>query len=231
MMWTEKYRPQSFADVVGQDEIVATIRGMIERDHDIPNIRMIGEPGTGKTTVAYLIGKELLKEFFEMNFTEYNASNERGVDTIRDVIKSSMHQPMFTKVKIIFLDESDGLTPQAQNMLRKPLEDRGSTRFILSANNDIFSKPIRSRCVVLEFGKVDSGAIRERLEFIAESEGLALNGEIEDIAGNCDGDLRFAINELQRVASGGGKKMRSLEGDWVDGGDLLESIRNMEIES
>lgn len=222
MMWTEKYRPQDFDDVVGQEEIVATIRGMIERDHDIPNIRMIGEPGTGKTTVAYLIGKELLKEFFEMNFTEYNASNERGVDTIRDVIKSAMHQPMFTKVKIIFLDESDGLTPQAQNMLRKPLEDRGSTRFILSANMDTFSKPIRSRCVVLEFEKIGSDAIRKRLEYIAESEGLTLNGEVEDIARKCDGDMRFAINELQRVASGGSKK--------TDGADLLESIRNMEVE-
>ncbi|MEA3338611.1 MAG: AAA family ATPase [Chloroflexota bacterium] len=221
MMWTEKYRPQVFDDVVGQDKIVTTVKGMIERDHDIPNIRMIGEPGTGKTTIAYLIGKELLKEFFEMNFTEYNASNERGADTIREVIKSSMHQPMFSDVKIIFLDESDGLTPQAQNMLRKPLEERGSTRFILSANNDIFSKPIRSRCVVLEFGKIGSDAIRKRLEHIAESEGLDLNGEIKDISGNCDGDLRFAINELQRVAASGGGK--------TDGAELLESIRNMEV--
>ena len=223
MMWTEKYRPQDFDDVVGQDEIVTTVKGMIDRDRDIPNLRMIGEPGTGKTSVAYIIGKELLKEFFEMNFTEYNASNERGVDTIRDVIKSAAHQPMFTDVKIIFLDESDGLTPQAQNMLRKPLEDRGSTRFILSANNDCFSKPIRSRCVVLEFGKIGADASRKRLEHIAESEGLELNGEIEDIAGNCDGDLRFAINELQKAASGGGKK--------TDGAELLESIRNMEIET
>jgi len=223
MMWTEKYRPQTFDDVVGQDEIVVTIRGMIKRDHDIPNLRMIGKPGTGKTTVAYIIGKELLKEFFEMNFTEYNASNERGVDTIRDVIKSTMHQPMFTDIKIIFLDESDGLTPQAQNMLRKPLEARGSTRFILSANMDIFSKPIRSRCVVLEFGEIGSDAIRKRLEHIAECEGLELNGEIEDISRNCDGDMRFAINELQRVASRGSKK--------TDGAELLESIRNMEIEA
>ncbi len=223
MMWTEKYRPQSFADVVGQDEIVTTVKGMIERDHDIPNLRMIGEPGTGKTTVAYIIGRELLKEFFEMNFTEYNASNERGVDTIRDVIKSTAHQPMFTKVKIIFLDESDGLTPQAQNMLRKPLEERGSTRFILSANLDIFSKPIRSRCVVLEFGKIGSDAIRKRLEHIAECEGLELNGEIEEIARNVQGDMRLAINELQKVASGGGSK--------TDGADLLESIRNMRVEA
>jgi len=223
MMWTEKYRPQTFDDVVGQDEIVATVRGMIDRDHDIPNLRMIGEPGTGKTTIAYLIGRALLKEYFDMNFVEYNASNERGVDTIRDVIKSVMHQPMFTNIKIIFLDESDGLTPQAQNMLRKPLEDRKSTRFMLSANNDIFTKPIRSRCVVLEFGKVDSAAIFERLTFIAESEGLDMNGEIEEISLKCGGDLRLAINELQRAASGGGKKSSDA--------DLLESIRNMEVEA
>lgn len=221
MMWTEKYRPKSFADVVGQDEIVTTVMGMIDRDRDIPNIRMIGEAGTGKTTVAYLIGAALLKEFFEMNFTEYNASNERGVDTIRDIVKSSLHQPMFTSVKIIFLDESDGLTPQAQNMLRKPLEDRKSTRFILSANKDIFSKPIRSRCVVLEFKRVPEDAIRKRLEYIAGQENLNLNGELEEIAAKSDGDLRFAINELQRVAAGGSSQ--------ANGEDLLTKVRQMEI--
>ena len=223
MMWTEKYRPRTFDDVVGQDEIVSTVRGMIDRDHDIPNLRMIGEPGTGKTTVAYLIGKALLEEYFEMNFVEYNASNDRGVDTIREVIKSAMHQPMFTDIKIIFLDESDGLTPQAQNMLRKPLEDRKRTRFMLSANNDVFSKPIRSRCVVLEFVKIDSAAISRRLSFIADREGLDLDGEIEEISWKCGGDLRLAINELQRVASRGGKKRSDA--------DLLESIRNMVVEA
>ncbi len=221
-MWTEKYRPRTFDDVVGQDEIVSTVKGMIDRDHDIPNLRMIGEPGTGKTTIAYLIGKALLKEYFDMNFVEYNASNDRGVDTIREVIKNSMHQPMFTDIKIIFLDESDGLTAQAQDMLRKPLEDRKSTRFMLSANNDTFSKPIRSRCVVLEFGKIDSGAIMKRLKFIADSEGVSLNGEIEEISWKCGGDLRLAINELQRASSGGGSK--------TGGADLLESIRNMAVE-
>ena len=221
MMWTEKYRPRSFADVVGQDEIVTTVQGMIDRDHDIPNIRMIGEAGTGKTTVAYLIGAALLEEFFEMNFVEYNASNERGVDTIRDVIKSSMHQPMFTSVKIIFLDESDGLTRQAQDMLRKPLEDRKSTRFILSANKDIFSKPIRSRCVVLEFKRVPEDAIMKRLEWIAGQENLNLNGELEEIAAKSDGDMRFAINELQRVAAGGSST--------ANGEDLLAKVRQMEI--
>jgi replication factor C small subunit len=150
-MWTEKYRPKTLDDVCGQDEIVAVVKGMLKRDNDIPNIRMVGEAGTGKTTIAYLIGKELLKDFFDMNFCEYNASNDRGVDTIREVIKSSIHQPLFTDIRIIFLDESDGLTPQAQDMLRKPLEDRKSTRYILSANRDVFTKPIRSRCVILEF--------------------------------------------------------------------------------
>ena len=220
MMWTEKYRPQSFDEVVGQDEIVTTVTGMIDRDHDIPNVRMIGEAGTGKTTIAHLIGKALLEEFFEFNFVEYNASNERGVDTIRDVIKSSLHQPMFSDIKIIFLDESDGLTPQAQDMLRKPLEDRKRTRFILSANNDVFIKPIRSRCVVLEFKRVPEDAIRERLEYIADQEGLNLNGEIDEIAANADGDLRFAINELQRVGYGGSS---------ADNADLLQKVRQMRI--
>ncbi len=221
-MWTEKYRPKTLDDVVGQDEIVAVVRGMLKRDHDIPNIRMIGEAGTGKTSIAYLIGKALLKDFYEMNFLEYNASNDRGVDTIREVIKSSMHQPLFTDIRIIFLDESDGLTPQAQDMLRKPLEDRKSTRYILSANHDVFTKPIRSRCVILEFEPIKSDAIRKRLEYIAEQEGLSLNGEIEDIARNCDGDMRLAINELERVSYGGSQ---------TDGDALLQQVRQMRIEA
>ena len=222
MMWTEKYRPKTLDDVVGQDEIVAVVRGMLKRDHDIPNIRMIGEAGTGKTSIAYLIGKALLKDFYEMNFLEYNASNDRGVDTIREVIKSSMHQPLFTDIRIIFLDESDGLTPQAQKRLRKPLEDRKSTRYSLSANHDVFMKPIRSRCVILEFEPIKSDAIRKRLEYIAEQEGLSLNGEIEDIARNCDGDMRLAINELERVSYGGSQ---------TDGDALLQQVRQMRIEA
>ena len=222
MMWTEKYRPKTFDDVCGQDEIVAVVRGMLKREHDIPNLRMIGEAGTGKTTIAYLIGKELLKDFFDMNFLEYNASNDRGVDTIREVIKSSLHQPLFTDIRIIFLDESDGLTPQAQDMLRKPLEDRKSTRYILSANHDVFTKPIRSRCIILEFEPIKSDAIRKRLEYIADQEGLSLNGEIEDIARGCGGDMRLAINELERASYGGGT---------TDGDALLQKVRQMRIEA
>jgi replication factor C small subunit len=223
MMWTEKYRPKTLDDVCGQDEIVSVIRGMLKRDKDIPNLRMIGEAGTGKTTIAYLIGKELLGEFYEMNFLEYNASNDRGVDTIREVIKSSMHQPLFTDIRVIFLDESDGLTPQAQDMLRKPLEDRKSTRYILSANNDVFTKPIRSRCVILEFEPIAAEAIRKRLEYIADQEGLSLNGEIEDIARGCGGDMRLAINELERVSYSGGST--------TDGDALLQKVRQMRIEA
>ena len=220
MNWTEKYRPHSFDEVVGQDEIVNTIKGMLEHDHDIPNIRMIGEPGTGKTTVAYLIGEALLDEYFEMNFVEYNASNDRGVDSVRDVIKSSLHQPLFSPVRVIFLDESDGLTPAAQNMLRKPLEDRGSTRFILSANQDIFTKPIRSRCVVFEFQPISEDNIRQRLKYIAEQEGLLLDDEIGEIAKKSGGDMRLAINELQKHAYSGSDK--------DDNEALLASIRNMD---
>jgi replication factor C small subunit len=222
MNWTEKYRPHTFDEVVGQDEIVQTIKGMLERDHDIPNIRMIGEPGTGKTTLAYLIGEALLKEFFEMNFIEYNASNDRGVDTVREVIKSSLHQPLFSPIKVIFLDESDGLTPQAQDMLRKPLEDRRAMRYILSANKDVFTKPIRSRCVVFEFNPISTDDVKERLGYIAEQEGMSLNGEIEEIAKKSGGDMRLAINELQRCAYSGSSG--------VDNDALLASVRGMDTE-
>lgn len=221
MNWTEKYRPRTFNEVIGQDEIVKTITGMLEHEGDVPNIRMIGVPGTGKTTIAYLIGEALLKEYYSMNFIEFNASNDRGVDTIREVIKSSMHQPLFSPVKVIFLDESDGLTPQAQNMLRKPLEDRKAMRYILSANNDMFTKAIRSRCVVFEFKPIPTAAIQKRLEYIAGEENLNLNGETEEIARKCGGDMRLAINELQRCAYSGSS----------DDAALLESVRNMDTEA
>jgi DNA polymerase III delta prime subunit len=107
-------------------------------------------------------------------------------------------------------------------MLRKPLEDRKSTRYILSANHDVFTKPIRSRCVILEFEPIASDAIRKRLEYIADQEGLSLNGEIEDIARGCGGDMRLAINELERVSYGDSQ---------TDGDALLAQVRQMRIEA
>jgi replication factor C small subunit len=173
--------------------------------------------------VANLIGKALLGDYFDFNFIEHNASNERGVDTVREIIKSSLHQSMFTPIKIIFLDESDGLTPAAQNMLRKPLEDRKSMRYILSANNDTFIKAIRSRCVVFDFKPISADAIRQRLEYIAEREGLHMDGEIEGIAKASGGDMRLAINELQR---------HSYRGDTgAENEALMAAVRNMDTEA
>lgn len=198
MRWVEKYRPKTFDEIIGQDKVIKAIRKAV-KNKDLPHMLFIGPPGTGKTTTATVIARELFGEAWKNHFVELNASDERGIDTIRTKIKTLS----LTKRKlIIFLDEADALTPDAQHALRRIMEKTPSI-FILSANYDYrIIDPIKSRCAVYVFEKLGEKDVARMLLKICKAEGIPLSDKnkksLIEIVKSCKGDLRRAINTLQQ---------------------------------
>lgn len=204
-IWTEKYRPSTFEEVVGQKEIVKRIKALVETKN-IPHMMFSGPAGIGKTTCAIIIAKQLHKNNWRNNFLELNASDQRGIDTIRTQVKD------FAKTmgieadspKIILLDEADALTKEAQQALRRTMETySNSCRFILSCN--ISSKiidPIKSRCAIFKFKPLAGEDIEEIILRTAKKEGLNIDKEtINLLYTHCGGDVRQLQNILQSTSS------------------------------
>jgi len=205
--WTEKYRPKKLSEIVGQDEIVRRLETYVKM-RNLPHLLFVGGAGVGKTTCALVIAREFFGEEWHRNFLELNASDERGIDVVRNKIKDFARTIPLGEhsFKIIFLDESDALTPDAQNALRRTMERYTSTcRFILSCNySSKIIPPIQSRCALFRFRPLNSKDMTKRLKYIAEREGVKLeDGAIEAIIYISEGDMRMAINILQAVSSFG----------------------------
>jgi replication factor C small subunit len=165
-----------------------------------------GPAGVGKTTCAHALSRELYGETWGDNFTELNASDERGIDVVRDKIKNfARTSPVGdADYKVIFLDESDALTRDAQPALRRTMEMYTNTcRFILSCNySSNIIDPIQSRCTVFRFSPVDDDAIVGRLDHIAEEEGVDVTEDgLGALAYVAQGDVRRAVNALQAAAA------------------------------
>jgi replication factor C small subunit len=203
-VWVESYRPEKIEDIVGQNEITKQLQGYVDNG-ELPNLMFSGEPGIGKTTAAIAIAKEIYDESdWEENFLELNASDDRGIDVVRDRIKSFARSSFGGyEHRIIFLDESDSLTDDAQSALRRTIEKfSDNVRFILSCNypGQIID-PIQSRCSVFNFQSINDADIQQHLEYIAEQENIPLtNDGVEAIVYAADGDMRSAVNALQGAA-------------------------------
>lgn len=206
--WVEKYRPQTLDDVVGQRHIVDRLKKYIDAE-SMPNLMFTGPAGVGKTTSALALVKSVLGENWRANFLELNASDARGIETVRTNIKNFCRlKPVGAPFRIIFLDEVDNMTKDAQHALRREMEMYTKTvSFILSCNySSKIIDPIQSRCAIFRFAPLKGEEIVERLKFIAENEGYEYDEKaIETIVYFSEGDMRKSVNMLQSAASSGEK--------------------------
>ncbi|HOW36859.1 MAG TPA: replication factor C small subunit [Candidatus Pacearchaeota archaeon] len=204
-IWTEKYRPVKFKDVVGQDDVVKRVEALTN-SLNIPHLLFAGPAGTGKSTLALVVVRELFGDNWKDNYLELNASDERGINIVREKVKNFARTKSLGEVpfKVIFLDEADALTPEAQQALRRTMENYSSTcRFILSCNySSKIISPIQSRCAVFRFKLLEKKDIEKVIQRICETEKLTITPEaLEILYEGSEGDCRKCINLLQSTAS------------------------------
>ena len=204
-IWIEKYRPKTLNDVVGQNEIIERLKAYA-KNKSVPHLIFAGPAGTGKTTSALALAREVFGETWKNNFHELNASDERGIGIIRGKIKDFARTAPIGKMsfKIIFLDEADSLTSDAQAALRRTIERYTHIcRFILSVNySSRIIEPIQSRCTVFRFHPIKADDVKKYMEKIASKEKLQITPDgLETLIFISRGDLRKAINILQVGAS------------------------------
>ena len=208
LMWVEKYRPKNLTEVVDLRDIVESLKAFMRNPKTMPHLMFAGIPGTGKTTLALCIAHELFGPNWKSFTLELNASDERGIDTVRERVKdfSRYSRAGFGNVPfaLIILDECDQMTGPAQTALRRIMETSSRTsRFILICNQSSkIIEPIQSRCAIFRFSRLDKQAMKEQLQCIAKKENVKLLPEAaERIVDYSEGDLRHAINALQTASA------------------------------
>ena len=204
-IWIEKYRPSNLSEVVGQTPVTSRLKNYV-KERSMPHLLFAGPAGTGKTTCALALAKELFGELWKHNLHELNASDERGIDVVRGKIKEFARTAPLGEdgFKIIFLDEADALTGAAQAALRRTMEKYSRTcRFVMSCNfSSKIIEPIQSRCAVFRFRPLKAEDVERYLKFVAVKEELNIDKEAyESLTYLAQGDLRRAINGLQMAAA------------------------------
>ena len=200
-LWTERHRPSSLDEVIGHEESIERLKQWLD-DDSVPNILLKGPAGTGKTATVVAFAKDKYGDDWRGNLIQMNASDDRGIDVVREQIKKQAAEAPSGdyEYKIIYLDECDNLTKDAQQALRRTMEQYADrTRFFMSCNyvNKLID-PIQSRCVAIPFERLSDGEIKELVTRILDEEGVSYEDDaVELIVDSCNGDARRVVNTLQ----------------------------------
>lgn len=208
-MWVEKYRPTKIASIINQKEIVGSLRSLLKNTSEMPHMLFSGSAGVGKTTTALCLAREILGDSWREYTLELNASDERGINMVRERVKKfARFSGLDTNIpfKLIILDEADEMTADAQTALRRIIEDTAKhCRFIMIANNiSKIIEPLQSRCAVFKFTRISEEDIVSHLEEICKKEKIKYNADgLKTLYQYSEGDMRHTINMLQAAASVG----------------------------
>lgn len=206
-LWVEKYRPERLTDIVGHEAVVERLNHYVG-NAEMPHLLLSGRQGIGKTACVTALAREMYGDEWQNNMMELNASSDRGIDTIREEVKDrAMQGPTGDHdYQLIFMDEADSLTNDAQAAFRRTMEDYSDvTRFILSCNwaSQIID-PIQSRCAVFRMSPLSDNEIREVILNVIENEDLDVEeAALEKLVTASRGDARNAIMTLQQCALNG----------------------------
>jgi len=208
-MWVEKYRPTKISSVINQKEIVGSLRSLLKNISEMPHLLFSGSAGVGKTTTALCLAREILGDLWREYTLELNASDERGINMVRERVKKfARFSGLDTSIpfKLVILDEADEMTSDAQTALRRIIEDTSKhCRFIMIANNiSKIIEPLQSRCAVFKFTRLSEEDVTNHLEEICKKEKIKYNAEgLKSLYLYSEGDMRHTINMLQATSSTG----------------------------
>lgn len=202
----EKYRPTTFDDVIGQEHVVTRLRAWATDYHagkaDMPHLLFEGPAGTGKTTLAHVLARSLYGNDWKTYVLDLNASNDRGINVVREKIKNFARlSALGQQFNLIILDEFDAMTPDAQDALRRVMEDYKTVRFVLALNKPTkVIPPIKNRCASFHFKPIPESLIRDALRRVLKAEAVDFTEDgLTALAKASNGSMRGALNFLQSV--------------------------------